>query len=346
MKYAKKVVGKFKNQDIIAYNIKGGNNFEVEILNLGGIITRIITPDKDNNLENIVVAYKNIESYYKNPSYLGAIIGRTSGRICEGKVNIEGKEYDLNKNYGLHQGHGGNEGLSSKVFSVDVREEKDCITLILTTKLRDNEENYPGNLQVEVVFKIYENYKIEQIYKGKSDKTTLVNMTNHTYFNLSGDLKSPITDQYMKLNSSKIIEIDETCVPTGNLLNVKGTPFDFRNLKCIGDDIDENHSQIKIGCGYDHPFLLDENKVIYMEDKISKRNMTIETNQKSVVIYSMNFTDDEILYNGKMNQRRFGICFETQAPPIGRQMCFIEDSILQKEDEYMQKTVYKFDLSI
>lgn len=345
MKYAKKVVGNFQNEDIIAYNIKSENNFQVEILNLGGIITKIIIPDKDNNLENVVVAYKNIESYYENPSYFGAIIGRTSGRICEGKVNIEGKEYNLNKNYGLHQGHGGNEGLNSKIFHVDVLEEKDAISLVFSTKLKDNEENYPGNLDVQVIFKIYENFKIEQIYKGKSDKTTLVNMTNHTYFNLSGNLKSPVTDQFMKINSSKIVEIDDTCVPTGNLLDVENTPFDFTSLKCIGDDIDKNNNQIKIGSGYDHPFLLNDEKVIYMEDKVSKRNMTIETNQKSVVVYSMNFTDDEVLYNDKINQRRFGICFETQAPPIGRDMCFIEDSILYKEDVYMQKTTYKFGLS-
>ena len=344
MNYASKVVGNLRNQEIVAHNIKAENGFEVEILNLGGIITKIIVPDKDGNLENVVVGYKNIESYYENPSYFGAIIGRTSGRICEGKVNIEGKEYNLNKNYGLHQGHGGNIGLSSKIFNVTVEEEKDYVNLVLSTKLDDNEENYPGNLDVKVAFKIGENY-IEETYKGKSDKTTLVNMTNHTYFNLSGNLKSPVTEQYMKLNSSKLVEIDDTCVPTGKLLDVDNTPFDFRELKLIGKDIDDSHEQIKIGAGYDHPFLLDEDKIIYIEDKTSQRCMTINTNQKSVVIYSMNYTDDEVLYNDRKNQRRHGICFETQAPPIGRDMCFIEDSLLQKDEKYLQKTVYKFGLT-
>lgn len=342
MKYTKEVVGNLKNEDIIAHNIKCDNGFEVEILNLGGIITKIITPDKDGNLENIVTGYKNKESYYTNPSYFGAIVGRTSGRICEGKVVIEGKEYNLNKNYGLHQGHGGNIGASSKIWNVQAIEENDYMELKLSATCEDNEENYPGNLHMEVSFKIYENYTIEETYKGKSDKTTLVNMTNHSYFNLSGNLKRPVTEQYMKLDSSQLIEIDETCVPTGEILDVSNTPFDFRDLKCIGDDIDSNHEQIKIGCGYDHPFLLDDNKNIYMEDKISKRNMTISTNQKAVVIYSMNFTDDEILYNDKKEQRRYGICFETQAPPIGRNMCFIEDSLIEKNVEYLQKTVYKF----
>ncbi len=204
------------------------------------------------------------------------------------------------------------------------------------------EENYPGNLYVEVLFRIHENYTIQEIYNATSDKTTLVNLTNHSYFNLSGNLKRPITSQYMKIDSSKLVEIDETCVPTGNILETRNTAFDFRNLKQIGKDIDDNSKQMQIGQGYDHPFLLSDNKVMYMEDDISKRNMTITTNQDAVVIYSMNFTDDEVLYNDKTNQRRYGICFETQAPPIGRNMCFLEDSILEKDKVYNRETVYKF----
>lgn len=345
MKYTKRIVGSLNGEVIVAHNIKATNGFEVEILNLGGIITKIITPDKDNNLGNIVTAYKNIESYYTNPSYFGAIVGRTSGRICEGKVVIEGKEYNLNKNYGLHQGHGGNSGLSSKVWQVDIEEGRDYIKLNLSIKSYHNEENYPGNLHIVVSFKVYENYIIEETYSAITDKTTLINMTNHTYFNLSGNLKRPVTDQYMKLDSNKLVEIDDTCVPTGKLLDVTDTPFDFRNIKCIGEHIDDSHEQIKIGCGYDHPFLLEKKKNIYMEDKISKRNMNITTNQKSVVVYTMNFTDDQTLYNNKKDQRRYGICFETQAPPIGRNMCFIEDSLINKDEEYSQKTIYKFGIS-
>ncbi|MGL4912090.1 MAG: hypothetical protein ACRC3Y_06590, partial [Romboutsia sp.] len=141
-----------------------------------------------------------------------------------------------------------------------------------------------------------------------------------------------------------LVALDDTCVPNGKKLDVSNTPFDFRILKCIGTDIDKEDEQIKIGHGYDHPFLLGDNKTIYIEDRDSKRNMKITTNQKSVVIYTMNFTDDEILYNNKKSQRRYGICFETQAPPIGRNLCFLEDSLLKKFQKYMQKTVYEFGL--
>ncbi|WP_270940449.1 aldose epimerase family protein [Romboutsia lituseburensis] len=344
MKCTKSIVGKINDKNIVAYNIKYDNKFEVEILNLGGIITKIITPDKYNNFENVVVGYKEIESYIENPSYLGAIIGRTSGRICEGNVTIDDRQYSLAKNYNPHHGHGGNVGFNKKIWEVNVIEDKNNITLRLSTISKDKEENYPGNLDITVIFKIYEDFTIEQIYECKCDKTTLVNLTNHSYFNLSGNIKSPITTQYLKIDSDYILELDETCAVTGKSINVKDTAFDFNNMKCIGKDIDCNNDQIKIGNGYDHTFLLNKNRKIHLEDRVSKRVLDISTDQKSVVVYSMNFPDDFKLYNGKKAQKRFGICFETQAPPIGRNMCFIKDSILNKDEVYKQKTVYKFSI--
>ena len=328
MRCNQSIIGVLDNENIIAYNVKFENNFEVEIINLGGVITKIITPDKDNNFENIVLGYENINDYIENPYYYGAIIGRTSGRICEGHIKIEDKEYKLNKNYGLHQGHGGNFGFNHKIWDVQVKEKSDCVSLILSRKSPHLEENYPGNLDVEVTFNIYKNYKIEEVYKCKSDKTTIVNMTNHSYFNLSGNIKRPVTDCYLKLDSDKILELDETCVPTGREINIDN----------------KSHRQIEIGNGYDHVFLLNENKKIYMEDKISKRNMTIKTNQECVVIYTMNYEHEKTSYTGKVPPIRHGICFETQRPPIGRNMCYLEESLLKKGEQYEQKTEYIFNL--
>lgn len=343
MKLTKTLLKKIDDKEIISYNVSFENGFEVEILNLGGIITKIITPDKNGNLENVVVGYKDIESYIENPSYFGAIIGRTSGRICEGKVLIDEVEYDLAKNYNPHQGHGGNIGFNSKIWDVEAIEDKSSITLKLYTNSKDMEENYPGNLDVCVSFKICEEYKIEQTYEATTDKTTLVNLTNHSYFNLSGDIKRPITDEYLTLDSDFILELDETCVPTGEKINVENTPFDFKKEMLIGDRIDNNHKQINIGCGYDHAFVLNKNKEqIKLNDNISGRCMTIDTDQNCAVVYSMNFPDDLELYNGKKTQRRYGICFETQSAPIGRNMCFIENSLLNKDETYIQKTTYTF----
>ncbi len=344
MKCKTSVVGNLNNNEIKAYNVKFKNGFEVEILNLGGVITKIITPDKDNNLENIVLAYEYVSDYIDNPHYYGAIIGRTSGRICDGKIKIENKEYELNKNYGIHQGHGGNEGFNKKIWDVDVEEKENSVILSLNTTSKDGEENYPGNLDVNVIYEIFEDFKIEVTYKGKSDKTTLVNMTNHSYFNLSGNIKRAITDLYLQLDSDKFLELDSTSVPTGKILDANNTPFDFNNIKLIGKDIDREHEQIKIGKGYDHVFLLNKDKKIYLEDRKTNRNMTIVTDQDAVVIYTMNSKQKVNTYLGETPPIRHGICFETQAPPIGRDMCFIEKSLLCEKEEYIQKTIYKFGL--
>ncbi|MGL5345834.1 MAG: aldose epimerase family protein [Peptostreptococcaceae bacterium] len=345
MKISKEILSRYEDKEIISYNVKFDNGFEVEVLNLGGIITKIITPDINGKLENIVLGYKDIESYIENPSYFGAIIGRTSGRICDGLVNIDGNKYDLAKNYNPHQGHGGNVGFSKKIWDVEIDEKENSATIKLKNISDDMEENYPGKVEAIVSFEIYENYIIEQTYEAIADKTTLINLTNHSYFNLSGNIKSPITEQYLTLASDYILEIDETCATTGKKINVEQTPFDFRKTECIGDRIDDNHKQIQIGCGYDHSFLLNNTEEqISLVDNVSRRSMTISTNQKCAVIYSMNFPDNVPLYNGKDTQRRYGICFETQAPPIGRGLCFIEDSIINKDDKYLQKTTYKFSI--
>lgn len=342
MRWKETVVGNKDNAVIIAYNVKMDNGFEVEVLNLGGVITKIITPNKDGIRENIVLAYDNVEDYITNPYYYGALIGRTAGKICDGKVVIDYEEYNLNKNYNQHQGHGGRHAFNHKIWGAKVIEEEDNITIRLTSLSFDGEENYPGNLHITVDYKIYENFKMVIEYRGNTDKETLLNMTNHTYFNLSGNLKRPVTEHYLKIDSDYILELDKTRVPTGKYINVINTPFDFRKRKTIGQDIDKENEQIKIGNGYDHTFLLNNDKKIIIEDNKSGRRMSIKTDQKSVVICTMNRYHDIDSYIKKPAPRRFGICFETQAPPIGRNMCFIEDSILYTNETYTQKTEYSF----
>lgn len=345
MKLEKKVIANYDNKDIVRYNIKFENNFEVEMLNLGAIFTKIITPDKDNNFENIIVGYKNIDSYFTNPSYMGATIGRTSGRIYNGDIVINDISYKLNLNYNPHNGHGGSIGFDKKIWDVDIEQKNSSIILKMSIVSKDSEENFPGNTNIKVEFEIFEDFKIVITYRATTDKTTLLNMTNHNYFNLSGNIKRPITTHDLKIKSKYILELDDTCAVTGKKLEVSNTAFDFNKLTNIGLRIDDNNSQIEIGSGYDHTYLFSENSnQIYMIDSISKRELIIDTNQNCVVVYSMNFTDDEILYNHKTNQRRYGICFETQKPPIGKNMCFLNESILNPDQGYYHKTSYKFSL--
>ncbi|MPQ43052.1 aldose epimerase family protein [Clostridium tarantellae] len=334
----------YNKKELKIFRLTNKNGMLVEILNLGGIIIKIMVPDKDGILENVVLAYKNIEDYFYNPSSFGCIVGRTAGRIGNANVCIEGVKYNFAKNNNGNCLHGGNEGFSKKFWRGSVEKNKDNSKVILTYKSNDGEEGYPGNLDITVIYELNNNNELSIIYKGITDKDTIVNLTNHSYFNLSGNNKNNILNEELLVNSNKICELDEDLIPTGNFIKVKDTPFDFTSFKNIGKDIEDNNIQLKYGNGYDHPWVLNKNEKVAatLYDPVSARCMDVITNQKALVIYSMNFPDKLILENNKVANKRQAICFEAQGLPIGYNDCFIEDTILKVEEEYNNKTIFKF----
>lgn len=344
MKIVEKAVGTIDSKNVISYNMINSKGFEVRILNYGGVITDILVPDRNGVIENVVMKYKYIETYKKNPSYFGAIIGRTAGRIAEGKITLNESEINFEKNYGFHQGHGGEIGFNKKFWKCKTIINDDNVTLELSYLSPAYEENYPGNLKVKVSYTITENNELIISYEGVSDATTLVNVTNHSYFNLSGNRKENILCHKLFINGDNIIKLDSTNAVTADFLKVEGTPFDFRSSKEIGKDINEDHEQLKIGNGYDHVWMLNhENEVkISLYNKGSGRAMDILTDQPSVVVYSMNYTDEELLENGTKANSRDAICFETQKPPIGRNNTFLEYSTVNEGEEYKQLTSFIF----
>lgn len=340
-----KIKKNIMNKNIICYELINSSGFQVNILNYGGIITDIIAPDRNGNLENVVLKYKDFKSYEKNICYFGAIIGRTAGRIAEGKVNLEGNTIVFNKGDDIHQSHGGIVGFDKKIWDSKVSVEKDRAILSLKYLSRDGEENYPGNIEVTVEYIVTENNELIINYSGESDKDTLLNMTNHSYFNLSGSVKQDILSHLLYVNSDFLVELDETQVPTGNLIPLGNTPFDFRGSKEIGKDIESDHYQIKAGSGYDHPWILKngDNVKVSVYERNSGRALDIYTDRKAVVIYTMNSSSDENeLYIGRKAYSREAVCFETQSPPIGRNNAFLEDSILKKGEKYKAQTIFKF----
>ncbi|MBX7322612.1 galactose mutarotase [Clostridium chauvoei] len=334
------------SKDIISYEIRNSKGFGINVLNYGGIITDVIVPDKNGNLENVVMKYKDINVYLENPSYYGALIGRTSGRICGGEVKLNDKLLKLNKNYGANQGHGGNTGFDKKIMeaSTEILENEAYVELKCFSP--NNEEGYPGNLNVTVRYTVTEDNTFKITYKGISDEDTLLNLTNHSYFNLSGNQRGDILDHHLYIDSDFLVELDETQAPTGKLLNINGTAFDFTIPKLIGRDIEEEDPQLKIGQGYDHPWILNGgNKIkLRLYHKSSGRVMDVFTNQKSVVLYSLNFPDEEILESGEKPKRRGAIAVETQSPPIGKDSCFVNHYFLKKGEEYNKETIYKFSI--
>lgn len=335
-------VGSKQAQKITLTNTQ---QMSVEILSLGGIITKIMVPDAKGNIENVVLGYRNLEDYLEDGACFGALIGRTAGRIGGARFTLNDKVYKLPVNNGENNLHGGLEGFNKKVWNVETFEHADAVGVSLSYVSTHLEEGYPGNVQVEVTYTLTESNELKIHYKAVSDEDTLVNLTNHSYFNLSGDVKAPVTMHNLQVCSDYIAQLDEASIPTGKLLSVKDIDaFNFNNLKCIGAQIDEECT--KLQSGYDHPWVLREGskQAVVYEDPISRRRMYVTTDQKVVVIYSMNFADDpKYLQNGEMAKVRMGICFETQSLPIGYEDCFIEDSILRAGEKYEKESCFKFE---
>jgi aldose 1-epimerase len=344
MEILRMLVGRFKDKDVISYNLRNSTGFGINVLNYGAIVTDILVQDKNGKIENVVMKYKDINLYEENPSYYGALIGRTSGRIAEGHIDLNDKVLMLNKNYGVNQGHGGKEGFNKKFLDSRINKDEKEAYVEFSYLSPSGEEGYTGNLNVIVRYTITENNELKISYKAISDEDTLVNLTNHSYFNLSGNCKEDILSHYLYIDSDFLIELNENQVPTGELINIEGTPFDFTSPKTIGRDIEEEDYQLKIGQGYDHPWILNggDDVKLRLYHKGSGRIMDVYTNQNSVVLYSLNFPDNEFLECGKRVGKRDALAIETQSPPIGKDNIFAKYSILKKGEEYNKETVYKF----
>ncbi|SFU51392.1 aldose 1-epimerase [Clostridium sp. DSM 8431] len=347
MKIFRKKVLEKDNENIYQYILINDNDIEIKILTLGGIITDIMVPDKYGRKENVVVKWKELKDYFDDDAYTGSIIGRTAGRIADGKAEINGEEYDFNiNNAGVNQLHGGKVGFNKKIWSDKHLESKNNVSLILEYRSIDGEEGYPGNLDVKVIYSLNNNNEFSIEYSAVSNRDTLVNMTNHAYFNLSGNMKSNILDHTLKIKASNVAEIREDGAPNGNIFNVENTPFDFREEKTIKKDLWEDNNQLDRGNGYDHPWILDEhNNCIKLEDEKSGRIMEVSTDSKATVIYTTNYPSNKILFNGNHLMEQGAICIETQNLPIGENNKFVEDSILLKDTEFKRKTIFKFSVT-
>lgn len=319
-------------------------NLEVSFLNFGGIITKILVPDNQGNIANVVLAYKDYEGYLDNPAYFGAIIGRTAGRIKDGVFTINEKKYVLDKNYGPNSGQGGTHGFDKKLYDYTIMEEENLIRVKLEYISRDMEKGYPGEVKVSVTYSLHEDNVFRIDYEAIPNGDTLINLTNHTYFNLSGSFDESIKYHELFIASERFLEIDETSAPTGELIETEHTPFDFYHQKEIGEDMEVFHPQLKIGNGYDHTFLLKkEGKVkVRLAHRFTGRVMEIETDNEAAVIYTQNYSQGQIIGNGKELEDRKSVAIEIQRPPIGLGECFKESSIVRKGELFNTYTSYRF----
>lgn len=336
-------------QAVTEYTFANGNGMEVKIMDFGGIITSLKVPDRHGNVGDVVLGFDNLQDYLKEHPYFGALIGRYGNRIAKGKFTLDGKEYDLAVNNGENHLHGGLKGFDKVMWTAEIVEGERTAGLKLNYLSKDMEEGYPGNLDVEVVYTISENNEIKVDYKATTDKTTVVNLTQHTYFNLEGKGSENILNHEIMIKSSDFIPVDAGLIPTGELMPVAGTPFDFSKLTKVGEGINDDNAQIKIGGGYDHCWVLNKSGentldwVIKVVDPSSGRVMEMATTEPGVQFYSGNFLDGTL--TGKDNityPHRYAMCFETEHYPDSPNQPQFLSTVLHPGEEYKSTTIFKF----
>ena len=331
------------------YTLVNSSGAEVRITNYGGIVQSLKVPDKDGNLGDVILGCDSASEYTSKIPYFGALIGRYGNRIANGQFELDGKTYTLAKNdNGINHLHGGNVGFDKVTWNAKEINVKGAPGLELTYLSKDGEEGYPGNLNVTVKYIWTNDNELKIEYKATTDKPTVVNLTNHMYFNLSG--KGNILGEELMINADKFTPVDKGLIPTGEMRSVEGTPFDFRKLKAIGKDIDAKNQQIEYGPGYDHNFVLNKkgkwNKLTLaaeVYDPASGRDMEVYTTEPGLQFYSGNFLDGTITGKyGQTYQKHAAFCLESQHYPDSPNKPDWPITTLRPKQVYRSTTVYKF----
>ena len=330
------------------YILKNQNGYEVAVTNYGGSLVAIMVPDKDGQVANVIQGHDNIQDAIDSPEpFLSTLVGRYGNRIAKGKFTLEGKEYSLSINNGPNHLHGGPTGFHARVWDAEQLSEN---SLKLHYLSADGEEGFPGNLDMTVVYTFTDENELVIDYTGTTDKTTVVNMTNHGFFSLTG-IANPtptIEDLECEINADYYVPIDDTSIPTGEIESVKGTPFDFTTPHAVGERIDADHIQTKRGAGYDHCFVLNKKQpgeltfAARVVEPKSGRMMEVYTTEPGVQIYTDNWADGYKGQHGATFPRRSAICFEAQHFPDSPNHPYFPSVVLKPGEVYTQKTIYKF----
>lgn len=345
MKITTTKFGEHEGNTVYSYRLENNQGMSISCITLGCIITEIQTPNQNGEIENVVLGYDDVASYLERTNYFGAVVGRVAGRIDKGEFELNGQQYSLPQNENTNHLHGGPNGFDRQVWDAELIETESEVGVEFSYLSKDGEAGYPGNLTVKVSYLLNNENELHIKYYATTDKDTLVNLTNHTYFNLSGNVKKDILSHQLKIKSQKILELNNDFIPTGEFLNVDSTPFDFRDGKEIKEAVLSEHPQIKlVGQGIDHPFLLDENhnEEIMLADKESGRKLIIETDEQSVVVYTSNMLDESFKVRDVQSKKYLAICLETQGLPDSIHHPKFSPCILKAGEEYKTTTKYKF----
>lgn len=342
-------LGTADNKQIHLYTLKNKDGALASITNFGGRIVSLLVKDNKDQLVDVVLGHDSLKAYQrKEEFFFGALIGRYGNRIAKGKFTLEGKNYQLEVNDGVNTLHGGFNGFYKKVWDA---KQTDDHTLELSYLSKDGEAGYPGNLNAKVIYSLEDDNSLKISYSAVSDKATVVNLTNHAYFNLNGAGDKTITDHLLTLEADEFTPVDTTLIPTGKLEKVAGTPFDFTKAKLIGANIDDTNPQLKNGKGYDHNWVLRKGTGLRKAATVSSAKtgivMEVLTEEPGIQFYSGNFLTDKMNY-GKGNATygyRSAFCLETQHFPDSPNQPAFPSTVLKPGKEYKTVSVYKFSVT-
>ena len=313
------------------------------ILDYGGIIRELLVPDRWGNPADVVLGFDALEPYVQRHPYFGAIVGRYAGRIANGRFSIDGVHIDLVVNNGGNHLHGGVEGFDRVVWSARRFAEPDRLTLSHVSP--DGDEHYPGTLSVEITYTLAED-ALHIDYTATTDKPTIVNLTQHSYFNLSGQADTDVLGHELQIRGDAILELAPDSIPTGKTLPVAGTPFDFREAKRIGQDIDTADAQLALAKGYDHNWVLDQTNgepAVVLAEPVSGRRLEVYTTQPGVQVYTANYLDGSIVgKGGQVYRKHAGIALETQHFPDSPNHPEFPSTVLRPGETFQSRTVYRF----
>ncbi|MBN1416532.1 MAG: galactose mutarotase [Bacteroidales bacterium] len=330
------------------YTLTNSKGMSVSVTNYGGRITYINVPDKNGTMGDVILGFDSVSGYIADNTFQGSLVGRYANRIGKGQFSIDGITYTLASNNAPNHLHGGVVGFDRKIWEVKEVSDSSQIGLELTYTSVDGEEGYPGNLTVKALYSLSrESNELTIDYWAETDTPTIVNLTNHAYYNLSAGAENTILNHYLMIAADSITPVDSTLIPTGLLAPVDGTPFDFRKLTRIGERIDDPDPQMFFGKGYDHNFALnnDGNLVLAAEvvDSLSGRILQIHTTKPGIQFYSGNFLDGTFTgKGGKVHSYRYALCLEPQHFPDSPNKPQFESPVLRPGEKYHQVDVYKF----
>jgi len=328
------------------YTFANDNGFEVSITNYGGAITSIIAPDRTGNPADVVLGYETVEEYIEHPRFMGALIGRYANRIARGRFSLNGVEYQLAQNNGANHLHGGIKAFHKVLWSGETETSAQEMALHLRYLSRAGEENYPGNLTVQVDYVLNDHNELEVRYGATTDKDTIVNLTNHSYFNLAG--AGSILNHQLLINADAFTPISEDLIPTGEIRNVEGTPLDFRRTQTIGSRINEPYDQLRFTGVYDHNFVLNDAEtplklVVRVVDPPSGRKLEVLTTQPGLQFYSGNFLDGSLVGKGGVAYEKYSaMCLETQNFPDSPNHANFPSTVLRAGETFEELAVFRF----